>query len=151
MTKIWLYICFIAASGWSVWSNWESCSGSCGQGTTMRNRSCNSLDTSECTGGSFESQSCSLNPCPGEAHIFDYLISIFVEEVSLLSSCTMSFMKIKRSIIKVSLIIVKIDLIHLTTQVEALTVICLYTKAKVVSKVHSLWLFLDTLNTKVKQ
>ncbi|CAH1242272.1 HMCN1 [Branchiostoma lanceolatum] len=55
-------------SSWTVWSEWSSCSESCGEGTQTRTRACQSVapchgcDT--CPGDATEEQSCNVQTCP---------------------------------------------------------------------------------------
>ncbi|CAD5118464.1 DgyrCDS7169 [Dimorphilus gyrociliatus] len=54
--------------GWSAWSNWGSCSVTCGAGTRGRTRQCNnpspSEGGSECSGSGGDSEECTLRACP---------------------------------------------------------------------------------------
>ena len=54
--------------GWSVWSNWDSCSKTCGEGTQTRTRVCNNPSPAhggaQCSGDDTDSQSCNTQPCP---------------------------------------------------------------------------------------
>ena len=69
-----MYILVILSDhgGWSDWSNWGSCSRSCGGGTKLRRRACtnpvprNAGKTCEEVGGSaLATASCETQPCPG--------------------------------------------------------------------------------------
>ncbi|XP_072421818.1 hemicentin-1-like isoform X1 [Chiloscyllium punctatum] len=55
--------------GWSPWQPWSECSASCGGGTQLRKRQCNSPPPNGngrgCPGESFQTASCSYHPCPG--------------------------------------------------------------------------------------
>ena len=56
--------------GLSQWTSWSPCSKSCGGGTSVRTRQCNSPPPSPggnpCTGKTFESKDCNIHVCPGE-------------------------------------------------------------------------------------
>lgn len=53
---------------WTTWSEWSSCSLSCGGGHTQRNRSCTSPEPqhggNDCTGNLTEIITCNNHPCP---------------------------------------------------------------------------------------
>ena len=55
-------------TGYAPWSNWGSCSESCGNGTESRTRTCYDGDESICInnnlGASNESRPCNLGDCP---------------------------------------------------------------------------------------
>ncbi|XP_067016400.1 SCO-spondin-like isoform X2 [Acropora muricata] len=60
--------CPVVNGGWGEWSLWSSCSESCGPGTAIRTRRCDSPPPGpggKCIGLSFESQLCDEGPCPG--------------------------------------------------------------------------------------
>ena len=67
---------------WSVWSNWTSCSSTCGEGHQTRTRDYATLAQyggSECVGGKNETQICPNNPnCPG-TEIAKYLETSIVK------------------------------------------------------------------------
>ncbi len=50
---------------WTPWSEWGSCSVSCGRGWITRRRFCLTV-TRKCDGRAIEMQFCNLKPCPGE-------------------------------------------------------------------------------------
>jgi Thrombospondin type 1 domain len=56
--------------GWSVWSDWEQCSQSCGSGYKSRSRDCNNPMPQNggrlCTGDHVETVKCNDRPCPGK-------------------------------------------------------------------------------------
>lgn len=53
--------------GWGFWSPWSACSALCGQGFTVRTRSCDSpapaFGGKDCIGKKDESQQCHVDPC----------------------------------------------------------------------------------------
>lgn len=55
--------------GWGKWSEWESCSASCGGGTRTRFRKCDSpvadYGGSYCVGDDKEVDTCNEQPCCG--------------------------------------------------------------------------------------
>ena len=53
---------------WSNWSNWDSCSKSCGNGIRTRSRSKTVLEKygGSCSGQASNSQSCIIKDCPGK-------------------------------------------------------------------------------------
>ena len=53
------------AAGWSEWSNWESCSVTCGTGQTERKRRCHhaEMGSRSCPGKWNDQQSCELDEC----------------------------------------------------------------------------------------
>lgn len=60
--------CPVVNGGWGEWSPWSSCSESCGPGTAIRIRRCDSPPPGpggKCIGLFFESQLCDEGPCPG--------------------------------------------------------------------------------------
>lgn len=61
------------SSEWAPWTNWGSCSLTCGSGLTSRNRLCsyagqdpNVDNAAVCGGPGSEEESCNERPCPGE-------------------------------------------------------------------------------------
>ena len=54
--------------GWSIWTNWTTCSVSCGEGIQYRNRTCSSPPPAnggaDCNGYSAESAKCRMKHCP---------------------------------------------------------------------------------------
>ena len=57
---------------WSDWTQWNSCSETCGLGTKHRARSYFQeamYGGNNCTGESTSTQTCNLSPCPGKERI----------------------------------------------------------------------------------
>ncbi|XP_048245051.1 sushi, von Willebrand factor type A, EGF and pentraxin domain-containing protein 1-like isoform X2 [Haliotis rufescens] len=54
--------------GWNLWTDWSTCSASCGGGWTVRMRECNSppptYNGKPCNGSSVEKKECNTNECP---------------------------------------------------------------------------------------
>ena len=94
---IFLYQANIIASNqteaqWGCWSEWSSCSVSCGQpGTRSRNAECqpgvetNGTQNTECDGDGIESESCTEVVCPS-----DELSSAYWSEWTSWSACSVS-------------------------------------------------------------
>ncbi|XP_054272557.1 hemicentin-1-like [Macrosteles quadrilineatus] len=57
--------------GWSEWTDWTSCSESCGRGTRRRYRRCDSpapaLGGDTCLGSDGEQETCTIQPCPQQS------------------------------------------------------------------------------------
>nr|XP_022328846.1 hemicentin-1-like isoform X1 [Crassostrea virginica] len=55
--------------GWGDWTPWHSCSHTCGQGNSIRERSCSNpvphYGGHHCDGQSYDSKACNVGPCPG--------------------------------------------------------------------------------------
>jgi len=64
--------CSVVNGGWSIWSNWTSCSKSCGTGSQERSRSCTNptprYGGKSCQGASGQKQVCNNQSCPGEKY-----------------------------------------------------------------------------------
>ncbi|ESO92404.1 hypothetical protein LOTGIDRAFT_120970, partial [Lottia gigantea] len=54
------------------WSDWGTCSLTCGNGTQVRTRTCDGphFGGKECDPPGSESQACNTHPCPGTRHRF---------------------------------------------------------------------------------
>ena len=59
---------------WGIWSEWGSCSTTCGDGTKTRTRTKLVVenDIGVCNGQSMESDSCNPRACPGKISITNY-------------------------------------------------------------------------------
>lgn len=68
-----LLLYFIVDGGWSSWSDWNSCSKSCGTGVQEHSRSCTrpapSYGGKPCDGVARESRWCNTHSCPGKYRI----------------------------------------------------------------------------------
>jgi len=62
-----LCMCASANGGWTQWTNWTTCSKTCGCGSQYRTRECHSipkaLDGPGCNGSTFSVRSCNNVPC----------------------------------------------------------------------------------------
>ena len=56
----------VTAAVWGEWSEWEECSLSCGSGTRIRTRTC---ESSNCVGVSSESGTCNEDPCQSTGNV----------------------------------------------------------------------------------
>lgn len=60
---------FLVNGGWSEWQIHPECSVTCGGGVKTRTRTCNNPTPADgghqCLGLSTQSESCNMNPCPG--------------------------------------------------------------------------------------
>ena len=58
----------VVAGAWGGWSNFSSCSASCGDGTQIRSRLCNNPAPqnggANCTGNDIDTQICNQGNCP---------------------------------------------------------------------------------------
>lgn len=54
------------------WSNWSTCSSSCGEGIQKRIRYCSDFDIQHhlCDGNELKVQACKSDPCPGSFYIY---------------------------------------------------------------------------------
>ena len=59
---IYIYIFFFFTDKWGTWSNWASCSKTCGEGRRARSRECAGYN---CTGPAVNKEACFLQDCPG--------------------------------------------------------------------------------------
>ena len=61
---------FSVNGGWSDWTLWGPCDRSCGTGSSIRYRECNSPKPSNggaaCSGSREQSKPCNIDPCPGK-------------------------------------------------------------------------------------
>ena len=59
---------------WGIWSEWGTCSKTCGNGTKTRNRTKLVVEdvTGACNGTSMESDSCNPIACPGKIIVTNY-------------------------------------------------------------------------------
>ena len=66
---------FPVHGGYSSWSNWDTCTQSCGNGTQYRYRTCTeparAFGGDNCTviGPANDQQDCNTQPCPGESFV----------------------------------------------------------------------------------
>ena len=62
----------VVNGGWGDWSEWSACSVSCGPGTSLRTRRCDSPAPgpggSPCVGLPVSNKLCDLGPCPGSKY-----------------------------------------------------------------------------------
>ncbi|KAJ7354891.1 hypothetical protein OS493_029450, partial [Desmophyllum pertusum] len=74
--RIELYGCVIVDGGYTPWSDWTTCSNSCGNGTSFRYRSCSNpapLNGGEnCTGESINMKECVGTSCPVDGGFSDW-------------------------------------------------------------------------------
>ena len=61
----------LATVAWSTWDSWSSCTKSCGEGRSERQRSC--TGGSSCTGDGIETRICNSNSCPGEFYVLIWI------------------------------------------------------------------------------
>ena len=65
--KLVLHFIFEVAGKWGDWSAWSECSSTCGPGTKVRSRECDSPAPAyggECTGTGQETAQCVIRDCP---------------------------------------------------------------------------------------
>ena len=69
----------VTTAVWGEWSEWEECSLSCGSGTRIRTRTC---ESSNCVGVSSESGTCNEDPCQstGNVSLFKFPRSIYCHD-----------------------------------------------------------------------
>lgn len=76
--KAFMFFCFIVDGGFTPFSNFSSCSKTCGGGTQSRLRSCSNPEPQfggkNCSGNYKETRECNTQPCPSK---FDSSSSIF--------------------------------------------------------------------------
>ena len=73
-TSFYYFLCLIAVDGqWGPFSNWSSCSQTCGGGVRTRQRECNNPPPSngglDCVGSEVRQRRCNNDACPGEKSI----------------------------------------------------------------------------------
>ena len=72
-----LLLYFTVDGGWSSWSDWKSCSKSCGSGIQERSRSCTrpapNYGGKSCDGEARESRWCNTHSCPGKVRVGESL------------------------------------------------------------------------------
>ena len=71
--------------GWSSWSSWGHCTGSCGSGLQTRKRSCTNPPPGyggrKCSGPAEQHKNCLLHRCPGKR------VTIYLIDVNKLNHC----------------------------------------------------------------
>ena len=62
-------VLFIVDGEWGAWSNWSMCSVTCGNGSLIRERTCDNPmpdnGGGDCPGNNSETMSCEMEQCPG--------------------------------------------------------------------------------------
>ena len=65
-----IFVMFSGDGGWTMWSDWQDCSRTCGGGFTQRNRTCTNPPPQPggvfCSGDPEETNTCKEDPCPGK-------------------------------------------------------------------------------------
>ena len=65
-----IFVIFSGDGGWTMWSDWQDCSRTCGGGFTQRNRTCTNPSPKPegvfCSGDPEEIYTCKEDPCPGK-------------------------------------------------------------------------------------
>lgn len=68
------FILTVVDGQWSRWSEWQSCSVSCGIGIRIRSRECNDPEPlhggQPCIGESQDTEECELDECPGTFSLY---------------------------------------------------------------------------------
>ena len=81
-------LCGSVDGGWSDWSEWTSCSRSCGTGAMTRSRQCDSPPPHhggrDCQGAATEETVCNLFPCPGQSALNPIITTIEVDNMHIL-------------------------------------------------------------------
>ena len=92
----------IVDGNWAQWSNWSTCSATCGHGKVYRRRTCDSPAPSNggkpCAGLGHESAECRMTSCPGMLEYslrLEYLF-LFQEWMSVVSSNMIKQVKRKK-------------------------------------------------------
>lgn len=66
---------------WSNWKAWSTCSSTCGDSYKMRIRACDNPAPAygglECSGSSYELQTCPFIHCPGQFLVTNFLYSFY--------------------------------------------------------------------------
>ena len=74
--KMFILIVHVVNGVWGSWSSFSECSNSCGGGTQIRRRECDSpspaYSGAECFGNINETLSCNTNVCPGNVKLLTY-------------------------------------------------------------------------------
>lgn len=69
---------FVVDGGYSSWTNWGTCTVSCGGGTQVKTRRCDSptpqYGGAQCVGASSETQNCNTHNCPS-AYSYGFLLT----------------------------------------------------------------------------
>jgi len=71
---VWFY--FTVDGKWGNWSEWSSCSVTCGDGTQQRNRTCVPPQHGglECQGPAEQIKSCNERPCPSKSIYINFVL-----------------------------------------------------------------------------
>ena len=83
----------LVPGNWSTWSDWSSCSETCGYGTRVRTRSCNNPAPAHggatCQGDAINTDACFVRPCPRK-------LILSQEVLYNLQKCTKNTLKTRR-------------------------------------------------------
>ena len=78
----------LVSGKWSVWTSWSDCSEACGDGESIRSRTCTEPSplngSRNCTGEDLESRFCKLRECSGIVYLQVLICSstLFIESCS---------------------------------------------------------------------